>query len=72
MAIFLFLFFRGGRGHIENSFQCDWKSKGVGGGEEGGNQKSFHKNHHCFREFRLSFVRISMCHWGAEERGKGA
>ena len=60
-------------GAIKNFCQCDQRSKeggggglvskeGVGEGVGGCNQKRFRKDHHCFLEFPLSFVRISLCH----------
>lgn len=48
-------------GAIKNFCQCDQRSK-EGGGVGGCNQKRFRKDHHCFLEFLLSFVRISLCH----------
>lgn len=51
MAIFLFLFFflgGGGMLKIPSNVTGSLGEWARGGGEEGGNQKSFHKNHHCF------------------------
>ena len=78
------IFFKGGAGGMSISHLFLWglskipsnvtgSLRGVGGGGRGEAIKKVSiKTTIFFGEFPLSFVRISMCHWGVKEREKGA